>query len=1502
MAFQCGQCGKEFKHRQSFNRHKKAAHAASPTHRCETCDQNFTRLHDLKRHQQQKHTSAAPQHECDFCGKKFPRADKLREHKRTHDKQPTRLTFHCRLCNTPFNMVGELQRHREETHPEDVPSTSRGHKRKPSANADKSSPKRSRKVQPLSPNDLFPVQEDPLDKPEDLALEDEDPALEQLYKKKWSNIRTHFERKSVHDMYNFRINSVNVDDLTDKVWAIFRDQKTSFKINLSYGFVLRNNEGELRYYYPCENNHTFLEKPVIVDTEEDLQRFLDQIANKDILEYCRQQRPDSKWIVHTIPHVEFYISKLGNHPIGAPKTLPAYIVHNKAIVALQSGMHGPFDDNLCFFRCLASHYGKDPKSLETATKDLFRQYLEAADLTEKDFYGVSLEDLADIEKLFQVDIYVYSLRISDQEDEGDDATFAQLVRRPLTRYKNTMYLNLYEDHFSYIKDFKKYAKSYGCPSCGRKFKRAYHLKTHQTNCIGAIQHDYPGGAYNGRQTVFEQLDDVGIHVDPEDRYYPYRATYDIECYFKPLSDQNTDKMTWVAVHELMSVSVCSNVPGFMTPKCFVSEGDPAAVADKMLEYLQEMSEAAYEDLTEHFADVFEQINSLYPDDDDGFTTSQPDKQDVVISKGGDEEGDCELSEEEEDGSSVTSRENDYDSTTTEEDEDGKGEEKQQEGTAWIGKLLGRLHHHLRQLPVIGFNSGKYDVNAMKKVFLPLLHTQQENLRPIKKDNNFMSIETDHLKFLDLINYVAPGFSYSHLLKAYECRETKGFFPYEWMDDLNKLEQTSLPPADAFYSKLDGTHISPEDYVSCQKVWEERGMKTMKDFLIWYNNKDVVPMLEAIQKMVDFYRDLGIDMLKDGISVPGLTLKYLFMNLESDTYFTLVDKEDVYKLFKENIVGGPSIIFHRYHQKGETFIRQKVMEHSGRQPKLCQKVIGFDANALYLWSLMQNMPTGYYIRRKAETEFVKDYSAPSRGRMATEWLDWVAHSRDIVIRNKFNSTEKLIGHRQVPVDGFCSATAEIFQFHGCFWHGHDCCLTEGLDFNPVRQESMTNIREVTKEMTEYLRGEGYNVIEMWECQWQDLKRTKEVSAFLTKRKTPTENRYKMSETEILQAVREDELFGVVECDIQVPAHLRAHFSEMPPIFKNCDINIDDIGPSMKQYAETHGIMSKPRRSLIGSMFGQKILLATPLLKWYLNHGLEVTHVYQVLEYIPRKCFEPFGQKVSDARRDGDKDDKKKIIAETMKLIGNSAYGKTVTNKEKQSDVCYCDSAVGATQKINAPCFKKISEVVDGFYEIETGKRKIKFDLPLQIGFFVYQYAKLRMLQFYFDFMLEFVDISDFQYCEMDTDSAYIAISADRLEDVIKPHMRARYENEKHLWFPRTDNPEHAAYDKRTPGLFKEEWSGDAIVGLCSKTYYCFGGDDKTQDKFSCKGVSKRQNDITLQKYLQVLETQKSGQGVNRGFRVRNNQMLTYTQTRDAFSYFYPKRQVEDDGVTTLPLDI
>ena len=92
--------------------------------------------------------------------------------------------------------------------------------------------------------------------------------------------------------------------------------------------------------------------------------------------------------------------------------------------------------------------------------------------------------------------------------------------------------------------------------------------------------------------------------------------------------------------------------------------------------------------------------------------------------------------------------------------------------------------------------------------------------------------------------------------------------------------------------------------------------------MWYNNRDVTPFLEAIAKQFAFYHDRGIDMFKDGISVPGLSLLHLFNDLPNDTYFTVFNRtnSDLHELVKDNIVGGPAIIFHRYHEKNVTRIR------------------------------------------------------------------------------------------------------------------------------------------------------------------------------------------------------------------------------------------------------------------------------------------------------------------------------------------------------------------------------------------------------------------------------------------------------------------------------------------------------------------------------------------------------------------------------------------------------
>jgi hypothetical protein len=59
----------------------------------------------------------------------------------------------------------------------------------------------------------------------------------------------------------------------------------------------------------------FFDAPHLIRTEEDLERFLEELSRHDMLEYIRQQRPDTKWVVHLLTNVTFYVNKLLDHPV-----------------------------------------------------------------------------------------------------------------------------------------------------------------------------------------------------------------------------------------------------------------------------------------------------------------------------------------------------------------------------------------------------------------------------------------------------------------------------------------------------------------------------------------------------------------------------------------------------------------------------------------------------------------------------------------------------------------------------------------------------------------------------------------------------------------------------------------------------------------------------------------------------------------------------------------------------------------------------------------------------------------------------------------------------------------------------------------------------------------------------------------------------------------------------------------------------------------------------------
>ena len=104
-----------------------------------------------------------------------------------------------------------------------------------------------------------------------------------------------------------------------------------------------------------------------------------------------------------------------------------------------------------------------------------------------------------------------------------------------------------------------------------------------------------------------------------------------------------------------------------------------------------------------------------------------------------------------------------------------------------------------------------------------------------------------------------------------------------------------------------------------------------------------------------------------------------------------------------------------------------------------------------------------------------------------------------------------------------------------------------------------------------------------------------------------------------------------------------------------------------------------------------------------------------------------------------------------------------------------------------------------------------------------------------------------------------------------------------------------------GLFKVEWAGDGFIGLAAKTYFCYNKEDSTKDKFSAKGIMKSAG-VTRQDYEHVLKLKTSIVKANKGFIMKDKKMLTYSMDRAGLSYFYCKRKVLEDGISTTFLDL
>jgi transcription elongation factor Elf1 len=213
---------------------------------CERYGKVFTEKRSLTRNQK-THADSSQTYSCGVCSKEFSRADNRNRHEAVHSYNLT-----CGLCGQYFNRLDILARHRvQHERPEAkqrLPMT------RPAAPESGPTPKQRRTVSPPTN-----THQEKSRVAADTEVLPDDPETRALYRQHWQSIRTEEATGNrVQDRYNFTLHEITASTFTEMVHRIFREQTTAFKINVSFGFILRHIKTVLYEVAWTRPRHTFM--------------------------------------------------------------------------------------------------------------------------------------------------------------------------------------------------------------------------------------------------------------------------------------------------------------------------------------------------------------------------------------------------------------------------------------------------------------------------------------------------------------------------------------------------------------------------------------------------------------------------------------------------------------------------------------------------------------------------------------------------------------------------------------------------------------------------------------------------------------------------------------------------------------------------------------------------------------------------------------------------------------------------------------------------------------------------------------------------------------------------------------------------------------------------------------------------------------------------------------------------------------------------------------------
>jgi hypothetical protein len=372
-------------------------------------------------------------------------------------------------------------------------------------------------------------------------------------------------------------------------------------------------------------------------------------------------------------------------------------------------------------------------------------------------------------------------------------------------------------------------------------------------------------------------------------------------------------------------------------------------------------------------------------------------------------------------------------------------------------------------------------------------------------------------------------------------------------------------------------------------------------------------------------------------------------------------------------------------------------------------------------------------KNKKNTYSKRVMTPGCSLEGLQWLTYQEQTNPILQNNrnpikleqKYYRGEKQIG--DYTIDGYAqiNGVQHFFEYLGCFFHPN-CpfvdCKSHGVGSDPVWKIKKSFLK--SQGVLHTIRG----------CEWQKIVRTLNLRYHPTPDLPQIMNSFG-SEKNIIDGIADNELFGFAVVDVNCPSRVfeAIKWLNFPPIIQRQLITEDMISPYMLGRCKDRNY-KLPQSTLIQTFNAKQILLYTPLIRFYMKLGLEISNVSQFVQYKPAEVFDDFVSKITNGRIAAKKNGNESLEL-AYKVIGNSGYGKMGENVEK-----YTRTSLGDDKKLKLAArsahFKgaNILSQENGLHdiiEIDSRPRKIKDDKPVIMAKAILQQSKLHFLRFVYE---------------------------------------------------------------------------------------------------------------------------------------------------------------------------